>query len=173
MQQEIVYVDVLHELLATMVVEDPERTTLGRASGHVDRVKRRRQGADVIGAGSFDIADHVHAHRLQPRQRNVRLNVPKLAAEGGLENVLHIPKTATIYFDRSYLGQRHPSLPIAYALQPLRDAAPGVNADASPRAQYVIGPDRHVHRQLVEVAGSVAEHVCTEAVEHGRTLRIL
>src|SRR5579884_2186561 len=87
--------------------------------------------------------------------------------------MLHVTKRVSRGLNRADFRKTQSSFTVYSAMQPLRNASPQIYGNAVAGAENVVGTGRQIHRQLVQVAGSVLKNLCTESLETNRTLRVL
>src|SRR6185437_8482748 len=144
----------------------PKRAARGRATCGIQSIQWCGERTDVISARVFNLANHVYSHAANTRKRNVSFNFMKLSAQGGLHYALNIAQGSSGYVYRTHFGQSKPSGTIHYPLQSLRHATPNVDIDAIAGAKNVVGAGWQIHREIVEVPGSIAEDVGAEMFQY-------
>ena len=64
-QQQIIKIHNLNQLIASIMLDDSQRSLLRRPAGDEQRVQRRRQRADVVSSRIRNVADLIHSNRAQ------------------------------------------------------------------------------------------------------------
>ena len=110
----------------------------------------------------LDVPDDVHTDTANTRNRNVGLNVTELRAQGALNGLLNVTKSSPRYLEDACFWKRYPAFAINDAHYALRHATPEIHRQAVSRTQDIIGTDRHIHGQHVEITCATPEDLSPE-----------
>src|SRR5262249_13760925 len=89
-QHQVVQIDFFHQGLAAIVLDRAVGSGLSRASGGDESAQWSGKRADVISAGSFNVADDECPHRTQFAQGNVDGDTAELPAKHSLDHLLRL-----------------------------------------------------------------------------------
>src|SRR5579872_3263290 len=146
-----------------------KRTARSRAACRVQRIQGCGERTDVVCTRIFNFANHVHAHTANSRERNVSFSFVKLRSKSSLHHALNIAERSPGDINRPDFRQGQATGAVYNPLQALGNPAPYVDVDAVAGAKHVIRPGGKIHRQIVEIPGSVAENIGTEMFQYRRT----
>ena len=167
-QQQVVDIDVLHDLIPAEMFDDAQRSARRRAARGEQRIQRRGERTDVIRSGLRHIAYYVHADGAQARQRDIDIDITKLCAQVFLHRLLHVCQRFSRDQFRPDFGQGDAAFAIHHFIESPRNSAPKVDGNRIARSQHVVGTDRHIHWDRLQVARAILKNLHTEALQRGR-----
>ena len=159
MKQEIVKINILNQLFATIVTNCAQRTDRCRTASGVQRTQRGCKRADVVTAGTLDVADYVYAHRTQARDRDCDLRIAVLLLERVSDERSCSLKGQPCHLKGARFWQQDPAVAVNDAGDAYGDAAPHVDRECVSWTDNIVGSQRHVERG-VAVRHSPRQHKC-------------
>ncbi len=148
MQQEVVKIDLLHQLLPAEVTHCAQRTCRCRTTSGVQRAQRSCQRTDVVAAGTLHVADYVYTHRSQVRDGNYGLRIAILLFERAYDQALCPLQSKTRNLNGTRFGQQDTAATVDHAGNTHGHAAPHVDGEGVPWTDHIVRPERYVQRSV-------------------------
>ncbi|MCG3773657.1 MAG: hypothetical protein JW395_0470 [Nitrospira sp.] len=126
-----------------------ERTGLRRATGGIERVGCRCQGAQFVGAGTYHFSHDKHLDASEPSHRHVKIESFQQAAQLAMENLVDLGKGDSCHRDGAELRDEYRPISFDRADMTLIEARirhiPNMNGQRILRPQHVLRADRRIH----------------------------
>ena len=117
----------------------------------------------------FDITHHINSDGAKASERNIGLDVAELGAQRRLHHVLHIAHGPAGNLNVAHIRQGDHALAVDHSAKSLCDAAKQVDIQAVSGSQHIVRPNRQIHRQGIQVAGTVLKDVHAESIQEPET----